>query len=168
MLNIYIPIDSSEAKKAIPIGEDIHYSTRAKYVRDNGKKVYRLHTHLLLTDNGLAYMKDDPKYKPWYKVVMMTLGPQRIFSKKINPRYFEIERDEDHESKEGFKARKKEFIYIALELYVNALKNRIEELNNNPEICSKKELKNQLKNLPKRLSKHSKYLERHKKKKGGS
>jgi len=162
--NIFVPIDYTKAREAIPVGEDIIYSTLGKYVKNYGNSTSTYETHLLLTEKGLAYIKiDRPKYKPWYKIIMITTRPPQMFTKKVNPRVFSIVRDKNHESKESYKERKKNFIPILLELYVNALKNRLEEIKANPELGPKKEIKNHLKNLPKRVSKYSKLLEKHKK-----
>ena len=119
----------------------------------------------MLTHKGIAYVKQDrPKYKPWYEVIQITKLPIYLYTKKVNPRYFTIVRDKDHESKEGYKERKKKLFPIIVQIYVNALKKRLEEIKVHPEICTKKELKKQLNKLPKRLSKYSKWLEKYKKK----
>ena len=180
MSNIYVPIDSSGAKKAIPIGEDILYSSLITYTkvqtiagdprRHSGVGATRTRkinytTHGLLTNRGFAYEKESPIYIPWYEVVYITKYPQAFHTKKTT-QYYSIARDKDYESKENFKARKKQFFAILLDIYVNALRNRLEEIKKNPEICTKKELKKQLKQLPKRISKHSKWLEKAKKKGG--
>ncbi|MBN1800711.1 MAG: hypothetical protein JW891_04350 [Candidatus Lokiarchaeota archaeon] len=109
--------------------------------------------------------KNGPGYVPWYNVVYLNTRPVSFHTVK-GKHIYELTRDKKHESKEIFKQRKKKFISTLLEIYVPALIARLDEIKANPDTCTKKELKKQLKNLPKRIEKYSKWLEKRRNQQG--
>jgi len=81
--NFHVPIDFSDVREAIPIGEDIIYSSLFSGTT-HGSSAFEIQTqkfqsHVLFTKNGIAYQV--PKaglmvssYIPWYQVDVINVG----------------------------------------------------------------------------------------------
>ncbi len=110
MPDIYIPIDSSNAKEKIPPGEDIVYSTLMKVTSGPGSYKSKWTSHVLMTTRGIAYTipmgrkATIVKYEKWN-------GIYGIMRKnfQIGGTHFKLVRDPNYESKESFKIRVKQF-----------------------------------------------------------
>lgn len=174
MGNIYVPIDFSNLTKFIPEGENIIYSTLCKadgfdsYTSASGKyKTYKFTTHVLMTDNGLAfnispkiiYSKDELKsqevpdgiYLGWQHVhgfgfKAKTFGRVDI-EKKGGKKAgcvsisFTLVKEPNFETKETFKQRAKEFKSIIAPKWKAVkgeyLKKIYNVFDNNPKITYK-------------------------------
>ena len=139
MANIFYPIDKSNLKDIIPIGQDIIYSTLCKgYAKEPiSEKKYKWSTHVLLTNEGAAfsiplnvnYVKKELKTIPnpqsnhfitWCNITILKYqGLVSIKGGFIVPWLynkirleieFYLERDNKYESKESFKHRTDEFL----------------------------------------------------------
>ena len=136
MVEIYVPIDISDVKNIIPIGEDIIYSTFTKGTAQEevvkGTKHWSWNSHLLFTNNGIAlkiplkvaYKKkrlkqlqnpSDNQFVLWGNTETLKSGSK--VSIKVHPNInrrltmtFLIKRVKEFETKETFKTRKKSFL----------------------------------------------------------
>ncbi|MFX0042629.1 MAG: hypothetical protein ACFE8L_06940 [Candidatus Hodarchaeota archaeon] len=166
MSDIYVPIDITEARKVIPEGEDIFYSTltKAYYVIRQAAAgratTITFSSHVLFTERGFAYSypKNDDEmllfYRPLNQIygvrgkrfrLKVGLGKKMslmyIYGKeKFQNYYFELKRDPSFESKEKFKERSAEFENKLVPLIIKSK----EEFLNSPESSQigKKERKN--------------------------
>ncbi|TFG10478.1 MAG: hypothetical protein EU535_08240, partial [Promethearchaeota archaeon] len=139
MAEIYYPIDKSNLKEIIPLGQDIIYSTLCQgFVHDtNNDKKYKWKTHVLMTKEGVAFsipvsvnytakaIKTEPiliqnHFVGWQNIyvteVQEFIGTTAGFIvpwlyERIRFRtVFKLLRDSEFESKESFKNRSKPFI----------------------------------------------------------
>lgn len=81
--NFYVPVDFSDVREAIPVGEDIIYSSLFSVFTHGADpfavKSQQFQSHVLFTKKGIAYQ--EPKlhlmksnYLPWYKVNQITVA----------------------------------------------------------------------------------------------
>ncbi len=123
MSDIYVPIDYSDVKSAIPPGEDIIYSTLCKVEASSGTfvtggSISRWLSHVLMTPTGVAYTIPTKKNKPplhiygtWAEDIRFIFEPRKKTC-RFNTRIltlFNLIRDENFESEEVFYKRIREF-----------------------------------------------------------
>ncbi|MFX1234140.1 MAG: zinc ribbon domain-containing protein [Promethearchaeota archaeon] len=81
--NFYVPIDFSEVREVIPIGEDIIYSALfSGLIQGPAGPVTQTQTfqsHILFTKNGIAFQEPKAhlmasRYIPWYQVEVLNVG----------------------------------------------------------------------------------------------
>jgi len=125
MAEIYVPINYSNVKDVIPVGEDIIYSTLCRATKGEPGSLKFWRTHLLITNKGIAFSKpgekkrDPPEliYLNWTRVIYVLKKGLRLDLFKPYPASkFECEFldltlkfDPTFESKDKFKKRLKEF-----------------------------------------------------------
>jgi len=125
MAEIYVPINYSNVKDIIPVGEDITYSTLCKAIQDEAGSLKFWKTHLLMTEKGIAFTKpgkkkkDPPKliYVDWTRVTFVFKDGFYIdMSKNYPMSKYDFERvqiriksDRTYETKDKFKKRLEEF-----------------------------------------------------------
>ncbi|MFX1493572.1 MAG: hypothetical protein ACFFBZ_04755 [Promethearchaeota archaeon] len=63
MAEIYVPIDYSNLKEILPVGDDIIYSTLCKAYHTDAGSLIIWKTHLLMTEKGIAFSKPGEKKK---------------------------------------------------------------------------------------------------------
>ncbi|MFX1376932.1 MAG: hypothetical protein ACFFA0_14095 [Promethearchaeota archaeon] len=163
MSELYVPIDHSNVKDAIPEGEDIIYSTLCKVMRNiYGKnKKYTWISHVLMTPNGFAYtepnfiqkhMPPQAYYIPWYEI--RNIGNRTFFVSLDHQFYLEKNPDEP---KTDFKNRGLRFPVKFIPIAIQSIEKRL-----NVENIEKKEIK-KLKGSLERLKKYevkiNKYLD---------
>lgn len=122
--NFYVPIDYSDVKDAIPIGNDIIYSTLftvnthtidPKLGPIQGVKTSNYVTHALFTENGIAYQKIKggtlkPKFIPWYKLSIF-VGHSLGFQDKMTTYTFALTHDPEYESAQNLEMRLMKFYF---------------------------------------------------------
>ena len=124
MAEIYLPIDFSDVRDAIPLGESIIYSTLCKaYYNDAGSlKIWM--TQVLLTEKGVAFSMPgesgiwELKYVDWTRVWFVLKKGLRVYIVKGYP-YSNMDfastivdlslKMSPNESKQEFKERSKRF-----------------------------------------------------------
>lgn len=125
MAEIYVPIDYSNLKEILPVGDDIIYSTLCKAYHTDAGSLIIWKTHLLMTEKGIAFSKpgekkkDPPEliYIDWTKVVYVLKKGLRVnISLGYPASKFDYEMvdlnlksDPNFESKDKFKKRLNEF-----------------------------------------------------------
>ncbi|MHA1241986.1 MAG: hypothetical protein ACTSQU_14565 [Promethearchaeota archaeon] len=138
MSEIYYPIDSTNLKNIIPIGQDIIYSTLCKgFAKESEEKKYRWKSHVLMTNEGVAFLiplkvnytkkelKDKTNlrvnfFRPWANIfiikgqplVGITVGfavPWMYNQTRLRCEFI-LERDNNYESKQLFKQRLEPFL----------------------------------------------------------
>lgn len=145
MSDIYVPIDFSDIKSVIPSGEDIIYSTMCrclsviKSIRKT--KTIKWNTHVLLTPNGLAYIKPDfhkkkappsKGYTLWEEVFgMILIGGKGISTEGVD---LNLIRNENFETKEKFETRVREFLIKFPPLIIEKKEQWLKQNLDNPEI----------------------------------
>ena len=146
MSKIYVPIEYTNVREAIPPGEDIIYSTIMRAFFVGGNKKYRFKSHVLMTPNGFAWTnpirtkkREPPKieYYNWTKVKKVKgIG---FFISPID--VFALERLDGYETKINYKKRALEFGAFILPIMIDYAKRRREEMANDPSIKDRKKRK---------------------------
>jgi hypothetical protein len=171
MSNIYVPIDYTDAKKVIPEGEDIIYSTLCKVnytVRSgNQSKTYFFDSHVLFTEEGFAYtipQKSDEillLYRPLNQIYKLRknawqlkvgIGEKRslmyIYGKEKFIYYnFKCKRAKEFESKEKFKERSSKFEEKLMPLILKSKRDFLDSPDSSK--LTPKEKKNLIKSIEK-------------------
>ena len=152
MSNIYIPIDFSNVKNAIPPEEEIIYSTYAKITESDpilytgaGIKLSKTTwlTHLLITPKGLAYEFHDtdgikacyvPLYSTFFYHKILYVSVPHIKNYGVG---LSLVRKPEYEKKNTFKKRSKEFQTFLrpfkLKVILDWAKETYSEFKNNPD-----------------------------------
>ena len=138
MSEIYYPIDGSNLKEIIPIGQDIIYSTLCKgYAKESEDKKYKWKSHVLITKEGVAFsipltvnytkkeLKNNPNLKvnhfmPWANIIIIKWQPlvgisvgfavPWVYNQIRLRSEFILERENKYESKQLFKQRLEPFL----------------------------------------------------------
>ena len=171
MSNIYVPLDYSEIKSVLPPGEDIIYSTLARYKFNLNVGSVRMKqtflSHVLLTPRHLAYTKPVEKKEevelkliPLYDVLVFRAKPAGQIVLGIS--FLELVRDPDFETEDNFKTRLERFAPEFIPYLLEAQKERLQEMEANPEEFAKKRINS----LRKHIGKIEKSFEKFKKKSG--
>jgi len=120
--NFYVPIDYSDIKDVIPIGNDIIYSTLfsvnawtvdPKVGALQGSKIKIYDSHALFIKNGIYYQKYkrgllEPNFIPWYKLLSI-VGPGLLFKEKMTVYTVVLKQHHDYETKHNFEMRLMKF-----------------------------------------------------------
>lgn len=131
----YVPIDYSDVKDAIPIGNDIIYSTLftvnthtvdPQLGGRHGFKTNNYVTHALLTEKGIAYQKLKggvlkPEFIPWSKLTIF-VGHSLGFQDKMTMYTFALTRDPDYESAQNLEMRLMKFYLEFVDHVINEKK----------------------------------------------
>jgi len=134
--NFYVPIDFSEVREAIPVGEDVIYSCLFT-VNTHGltgpfkEKSRKFQSHVLFTKNGIAYQVPKTKttvimkskYLPWYKIEDILLG-YILFKEGTIMYNFMMEPNTNYESYEEYDMRIWRFFFEFVPLVINQKKER--------------------------------------------
>ncbi|MHA1239588.1 MAG: hypothetical protein ACTSQU_02230 [Promethearchaeota archaeon] len=146
MSDFYIPIEISDLQYILPPGEQIVYSTlcRCALVKTIGNKtqVLKWNTHVLFTNNYVAYNKPDSfkknssyqqKYSRWEDVQGMILigGKGFVLNATMD---FKLMRDINLETEEQFIKRTREFLLKYPPFIIEKKERWLEENRDNPEI----------------------------------
>ncbi|MFX1275511.1 MAG: hypothetical protein ACFFBP_06550 [Promethearchaeota archaeon] len=144
MSHIYVPIDASNVREAIPPGEDIVYSSYMKATDSYYDKTITYNSHVLLTPNGFAWTcpgkkKKDPiqsKYHDWS--ILRTVKSKLLFLwGKLGVDKFELLRIEGAENKDDFKKRAELFPEFVFSLALDYVKRKHAEIENDPSVKDK-------------------------------
>ncbi|MBN1468555.1 MAG: hypothetical protein JW924_07500 [Fusobacteriaceae bacterium] len=140
-IHIYVPINLSDLSKAIPEGEDIIYSTLADVHFISGNREYiSKKTHLLMTKKGFVYYSlrkkknPEPVYIKWWEIQGVTMGYNQPRAEIYIARFgwdVRFKRNENFESKEIYKKRKKGFKKFILPIILESKKQRLQFLQEN-------------------------------------
>lgn len=170
MSNIFVPLDYSELKSVLPPSEDIIYSTLAKYIfnlNTGSLKMKEIFTsHVLLTPRHLAYTKPVKNKEPELKLI--PLHDVLVFRAKpagqivLGIQFLELIRDPNFETEDNFQTRLKRFGPEFIPYLLEAKKERLQEMEANPEEFDKKRINS----LSKHIGKIEKSFEKFKKKSG--
>lgn len=129
----YVPIDFSDVKEVIPIGEDIIYSSLFS-VYTHGmsgpfhERSQTFQSHVLFTKKGIAYQ--EPKaglmkssYIPWYKVTQLSVA---IFGLRGGTKMyvFTMKQHPDYESDKDFEMRTWKFLFEFVPHVINEKKKK--------------------------------------------
>ncbi|MHA2008926.1 MAG: hypothetical protein ACXABO_12265 [Promethearchaeota archaeon] len=158
MSDIYVPIDYSDVKSVIPPGEDIIYSTLCNcstgvYKSPTKTKIIKWTSHVLITPNGIAYVKADFKkkknpptkeYSSWDDVFSIVSMGRLGMGFVIDEMAFHLAREENFETKEKFSERSREFIAKFRPLLIEKKERWLEQNPINTEL-DKKQQKKQMK-----------------------
>lgn len=116
--NFYVPIDYSDVRDAIPVGEDIIYSTLFAVHSHGGEGIGFIKTqhyisHALFTKQGIAFQEPrgktlTPHYLPWYKV-WMVVGNSILIKKGTTIYTYILNHHPDYESPQNFEMRQMKF-----------------------------------------------------------
>ncbi|MFX1275513.1 MAG: hypothetical protein ACFFBP_06560 [Promethearchaeota archaeon] len=147
MSNIYLPINASDVKDVIPIGEDIIYSTLALGYEYLGNREARWSTQLLITPNGIAFkVRSDSglvnRYYYWHEIQTIInygkFGPAIfVYKRKLSNLSVALARNENIETKEEFKERLGEFLDIFRPILIEKKQQWLEKAYNDPEVSQK-------------------------------
>jgi len=144
MTDIYVPLDYSELKSVIPPGEDILLSSLCKTTISSFGTTTKYTSHVLLTPKHFAYTKPVKKKPaeliliPLYNVWMF--APGAVIISKMPVWSFRFANDPNFETKVNFKERSKKFGYNFLPYLIDAKKDRITEMEANPEEYKEKKI----------------------------
>ena len=111
---IYVPIDYTDLLDFIPEGEDILYSTLCRVETYEINKTIKWNAHVLITTAGIAYTRPTKteflkEHSLWVNVsIIMRFGKKKRFY--LQGKIFDLIRDPNFESLEGFNERKERFI----------------------------------------------------------
>ena len=142
MSNIIIPIDSSNAREAIPPGEEIIYSTVGGGIFKTFSGFQTFTTHILMTPNGFAFTdprysrKGEPvhaEYRTWTDI--KKISKDRIILPHGN--YLKIGHFVNVEPEDSYKYRIGLFPSFILPYIINFAERIYNEGTNNPEIKEK-------------------------------
>lgn len=172
MAEIFVPINYSDVKDIIPLGEDIIYSTlcKAVYVGDNPWTRY-WKTHLLITEKGIAFSipgkkREDPPQLIYDDFTCITFVYPDGFSLDNSKKYFamrgifiNIKSDSEFESKEKFEKRKSEFLKKFFPIVLEAKKNLLQTPGSSLDIKERKRQEKQVKRMEKFYRKNPKYFQ---------
>jgi hypothetical protein len=122
-MKIFVPIDFSEVREALPQGEDIIYSTYCSaqmgWVDRASYKTETFQSHVLLTKNGIAYQEPTAgliksNYLPWPEVANLGIG-MILFSKgkgtKLKSYHYTMTPVSKYESLQDFEMRTSKFFF---------------------------------------------------------
>lgn len=161
MSHIYIPIDYSDVREAIPPGEDIIYSTLMKGTFSYGRTTETFLSHALITPNGFAWTYPKKRRKPpelrynnWTQI--RTIKGSMIFMGLSNG--LMLKRIKDSEEKSDFKLRSSQFAAFILPYAIDYAKRKYNELINDPSAKARR-----IKKLKSYITRKSITLEKEKK-----
>ncbi len=146
MSDFYVPINISDLHTIIPSGEQIIYSTLCKCATVETSvrktKITKWNSHVLFTNNGVAYNKADSHkkkapftkmYSRWEDVQGMILigGKGFLLNTMMD---FKLMREENLETNEQFIKRTREFLLKYPPFIIEKKERWLEENRDNPEI----------------------------------
>lgn len=141
MSKFLVPIDSSNLRKVLPVGQDITHSLYMKIKFDDGYgNRYDYKSHILCTSEGIAWILRDWKnneemvFTPWNEVEL--IKPKTLYLKG----YYRAKhiREQENQTKKDFE---KFYFTFYIETMSNAVVHFQEEVNKLPEKSESKEIR---------------------------
>lgn len=170
MAEIYVPIDYSNVKDIIPLGEDVIYSTLSNALYVGDKPWWNWKTHLLITEKGIAFSvpakkKKDPPQLIYTDLTCITsllkdgliVDPSKKYF-AMRALFLNVKSDPQFESKEEFLKRKNEFIKKFLPIVLEAKKNLLQTSAEFLSVKERKHQEKQINRMEKFKKKHPNYF----------